>query len=791
MHCEHDKSKNHESFFIPGPQQPIIGGDLGEKTAEKNSDKTMSNYSTVNLSDLELTKWDLELLEKGLTFIPTRKILPVKNIVMDQNRLIRTLKLRSCFKHNIENKVKKKFCEPKNWTPPNSRLDTETLKLIDHIKIATADTISQFIKEGKCTINNDNRFEENSKTIKMSDKNNLKKEEIESLYKLKNNNEIVIKNSDKGGATVILNRANYIFEAERQLHNEKYYKKLSAPIYKENQPKILNILNNMLKDNFITKDQFHYLSGPKDIKTRVFYLLPKIHKAKTKWPQPDKMPEGRPIVSDVNSETYRVTEIIDHYLNPLASKHESYIKNTYDFINNIRDFAVKNNYLLVTGDVTALYTNMNIDRSLDTVKQIFSNNPDPARPDKYLLELLEISLKGNDFNFNNQWYLQIMGTAMGKRFAPALANLYLLNFDRAAMNDFKIKPLLFFRYLDDIFFLWPADIQSLLEYEIFLNSLIPDIKITLEYSKNEINFLDTTIYIYDNKLKTRVYFKPTDTHQLLHTNSFHPKHTFKGIVKSQMIRYKRISSYKCDFDKTCKILFSSLKRRGYKFSEMRRLKNDVWFNFQERCSNENKTNKDFLIPITMDFCNIGKELTTKFKTIIRQNSAETNLTVAFKNGKNLKQLLIKSQLPSKQEGAFRGCGESKCKLCLNHSTDTASFTSTTKKTVFKIQENMTCSSKSIVYLITCRKCYIQYVGETSKTLRERMTQHRSCIKNKKITPIAIHFNSPQHSFLDMRAIAIEQLQINEDRVRKIKEKEWQNRLGTLYPLGLNGLPMEN
>jgi len=26
-------------------------------------------------------------------------------------------------------------------------------------------------------------------------------------------------------------------------------------------------------------------------------------------------------------------------------------------------------------------------------------------------------------------------------------------------------------------------------------------------------------------LKTRVYFKPTDTHQLLHATSFHPKHT--------------------------------------------------------------------------------------------------------------------------------------------------------------------------------------------------------------------------------------------------------------------------
>jgi len=87
-------------------------------------------------------------------------------------------------------------------------------------------------------------------------------------------------------------------------------------------------------------------------------------------------------------------------------------------------------------------------------------------------------MKYNDFEFNDKHYLQIMGTAMGKRFAPALANLYLLDFDKAAKNDFKIKPLLFFRYLDDIFFLWPGDVASLKEYESFLRSTIPDIKIS-------------------------------------------------------------------------------------------------------------------------------------------------------------------------------------------------------------------------------------------------------------------------------------------------------------------------
>jgi len=54
----------------------------------------------------------------------------------------------------------------------------------------------------------------------------------------------------------------------------------------------------------------------------------------------------------------------------------------------------------------------------------------------------------------------------------------------------------------------------------------------------------------------KIFFKNTDTHQLLHASSHHPKHTTKGILKSQFIRFKRISSIRFDYDKSCSILFN-------------------------------------------------------------------------------------------------------------------------------------------------------------------------------------------------------------------------------------------
>lgn len=67
---------------------------------------------------------------------------------------------------------------------------------------------------------------------------------------------------------------------------------------------------------------------------RKFYLLPKVHKPRNKWPQTN-MPEGRPLVSDCGTESRRASELIDHFIKPLANKHPSYLKDTYDFLDKI------------------------------------------------------------------------------------------------------------------------------------------------------------------------------------------------------------------------------------------------------------------------------------------------------------------------------------------------------------------------------------------------------------------------------------------------------------------------
>jgi tripartite motif-containing protein 2/3 len=104
---------------------------------------------------------------------------------------------------------------------------------------------------------------------------------------------------------------------------------------------------------------------------------------------------------------------------------------------------------------------------------------------------------------------------------------------------------------------------------------------------------------------------------------------------------------------------------------------------------------------------------------------------------------------------------------------------------------MDCKSRNIIYLITCKKCHIQYVGETGNPLHTRMNAHRYNILNKKPTAIGIHFNSPQHSIAHLSVMPIEKLQDHNNVTKRHgREYYWQKELHTQFPKGLNNFPID-
>ena len=128
-------------------------------------------------------------------------------------------------------------------------------------------------------------------------------------------------------------------------------------------------------------------------------------------------------------------------MNPLVAFLDSHIKNTTDFLNKLADLAtLPNKAILVTLDVSSLYTNIPRNEEIDAFRLFRDTRTDKHIPTKTLCDLLRIILTMNNFTFNQHHYLQIHGTAMGTKMAPSFANLFLGIFETNALSNAPFHP---------------------------------------------------------------------------------------------------------------------------------------------------------------------------------------------------------------------------------------------------------------------------------------------------------------------------------------------------------------
>ena len=132
-----------------------------------------------------------------------------------------------------------------------------------------------------------------------------------------------------------------------------------------------------------------------------------------------------------------------------------------------------------------------------------------------LIKLLTLVLEKNNFQFNGQNYIQIGGTCMGTKLAPGYACNTVGDFERTFVYTYHKQPILYVRFIDDIFIIWPHDRASLEEFINHLNTRVENFKFTHEISQDKVAFLDTVVKISNNRITTDLYSKPTDSHNYL------------------------------------------------------------------------------------------------------------------------------------------------------------------------------------------------------------------------------------------------------------------------------------
>ena len=733
-----------EVFFRPGNPKPI--------RPPITQDKSVINLSQTFIPQLRHHK----LLRKGLSFIPTP---PVNNqrqsLMVHLSGYHRRLKLQSYFEGRPI-KEPTPFHFKSTWEPNSADLPEALLTLFqkDHNALRNIQPVAE--------------------------KDNLSDTEKQALTELQHNTSIVIKPADKGSSVVIMDRHQYIAEALRQLHNTDYYVPLSTPIYMETSTQIREILDLMTHNKIITKKQKNYLLGDDTPRKRIFYLLPKIHKAPDTWPVPFLMPPGRPIVSDCGSESYQIAEFLDYYIKPLSTLHNSYLKDTYDFIGRVKSMVIQEPSLIFSMDVESLYTNIDTQMGIKAVKTLMDRHPDPSRPDQFILQLLNNSLTRNDFEFNGQHYLQVKGTAMGKRFAPAYANIYMATWEETVLPNCTKLPTHYYRYLDDIWGVWTHGEDDFRDFVLTLNSHHPSITVKPLTSRTTMDFLDVTTFKGPDFnttgiLDTRVFFKPTDSHALLHHSSFHPKHTFAGIIKSQLTRFRRICSRPGDYISATQTLFRALRKRGYPRSLLRTLTYKTDTRTPARINRfENKRIVPFVAIYSPYTTRAMRRAKKHFEVTMSGTPLAQNIGIisAYKRNPNLRDILVRAKLPIP---TARPVSPGRCRTVTNPTT----------KNTFLIKRNITMRHCNCVYKIYCRRCKIIYIGETRNSLSARLSTHRYNVRTerKSNTFLVRHFMA--HGLHNMRLQGLQHNPHWTTKERRGVEHNWIRKLGTWHPKGLN------
>ena len=91
-------------------------------------------------------------------------------------------------------------------------------------------------------------------------------------------------------------------------------------------------------------------------------------------------------------------------------------------------------------------------------------------------------LKNNLFEFDSKIKQQISGTAIGTKFAAPYACIFMDKFETDELTTQNLKPWVWLRYTDDIFFVWTHGEEKLHDFLSCLNEFHPNLKFTYEYS---------------------------------------------------------------------------------------------------------------------------------------------------------------------------------------------------------------------------------------------------------------------------------------------------------------------
>ena len=153
----------------------------------------------------------------------------------------------------------------------------------------------------------------------------------------------------------------------------------------------------------------------------------------------------RPILSATGTHNYALAKWLDKKLIPLSVNNHT-ISDVFQFVEEIHKLEFNEDNILVSYDVSALFTNMPLAEIIQILankavaRNWFNGTHDLNITQDDLVELLRVATKHQLFQFNTVF----MGSPLG----PLMANTFMCSIEEELESENKL-PSFYKRYVDD------------------------------------------------------------------------------------------------------------------------------------------------------------------------------------------------------------------------------------------------------------------------------------------------------------------------------------------------------
>jgi len=329
--------------------------------------------------------------------------------------------------------------------------------------------------------------------------------ELKATKSLKEKDVVYLK-ADKSNNVVVLNKCDYENRV-RALINECKYKEIKKSPLKT-MIREANSLRQKIKTVFSERTSRSLIvSNPTLSK---LYALPKTHKPGNKM---------RPIVSNINAPTYKIAKWLVKELKEVPNIKSMSVKNSFEFVDKIKDLRIESDETLVSFDVCSLFPSIPVEKAINVLERHLQKEVGGEKSAIYI-EAAKLCMKQNYFQFREKVYKVEFGTNMGNPLSPLIAETFMADFEMRLKEE-GLLPRFWVRYVDDVCAVVKKDdVQKVLDV---LNNRENSINFTFELENDKkLPFLDLMLRRVENYIEVSIYHKPTSTMRTITNDSHSP-----------------------------------------------------------------------------------------------------------------------------------------------------------------------------------------------------------------------------------------------------------------------------